>query len=634
MHIFNMLEEQAKRIPELPAISSPGREHLSYRRLYTHVENVVMWLNEMGLERNDRVALVLHTSGTTSRPKLVPLSHTNLCLSAHNIGETLKLTGSDEAGIDSPAMAAAKSRGIPVIYLSPILDADAGIFRLSGIDRNPRDLRGPTKPDDVALVLHTSGTTSRPKIVPLTHTNLCLSAHNIGETLKLTGSDVCLNVMPLFHIHGLIGAVLSSLMAGARIVCTPGFDLSKFFKWMSVYRPTWYTAVPTIHQAVIANARNNSNIISHSPLRFIRSSSSALPPNVMAELESIFHSPVVEAYGMTEASHQIASNPLPPLVRKPGSVGVAVGPEVAIMDESGNFLSSGKSGEIVLRGGNVMSGYENNPEANSGAFTKGWFRTGDLGFLDEDGYLVINGRIKEIINRGGRKISPREVDDVLIDHPEIVQALTFSIPHPTLGEDVAAAVVLHEDSSLVEKDIRDFAFSRLADFKVPTKVLVLNDIPKGATGKPQRIGLADKLSHMLRRDFVAPGTRVERVIIEIWEEVLEVGNIGIYDNFFMLGGDSLKATQVVSRVREIFKVELPPPVIFQSPTVKELAGVIEAQEMKGEDEEWIARVLSELEDLSDEEAERLLAEESQSVQQRETPISPHSKRRTGKKLWE
>jgi acyl-CoA synthetase (AMP-forming)/AMP-acid ligase II len=345
---------------------------------------------------------------------------------------------------------------------------------------------------ETALILHTSGTTSRPKIVPLSHGNVTASASNVATSLALSEKDRALNIMPLFHIHGLIAGVLAPLSRGGSIFCTPGFNALKFFSAMESAAPTWYTAVPTMHQAIVARASHNRATIEHHRLRFIRSSSSALPPQVITELEAAFGAPVVEAYGMTEAAHQMASNPIG-AGRKPGSVGLPAGPEVAIMDQAGNLLARGKVGEIVIRGPNVTAGYENNTKANGEAFTNGWFRTGDQGSIDADGYITITGRLKEIINRGGEKVSPREVDEVLMDHPAVMQAVTFALPHDKLGEDVAAAVVLREGQQATEQELRNFASERLASFKVPRKILLVAEIPKGATGKLQRIGLAQKL---------------------------------------------------------------------------------------------------------------------------------------------
>ncbi|MFZ1426334.1 MAG: AMP-binding protein, partial [Geminicoccaceae bacterium] len=351
--------------------------------------------------------------------------------------------------------------------------------------------------DEIALVLHTSGTTSRPKIVPLLQRNLAASARHIRTTLALTPEDRCLNIMPLFHIHGLIAAVLSSLSAGASIYCTPGFNALRFFHWLGDARPSWYTAVPTMHQAILARAERNPEAVAAAGLRLIRSSSASLPPQVMQALEATFEAPVIESYGMTEATHQMASSPLPPAPRKPGSVGIAAGPLLRVAGEDGRFLPLGHEGEVVISGPNVTPGYEANPEANAKAFFEAdgrrWFRTGDQGLLDPEGYLRITGRLKEIINRGGEKVSPLEVDEVLMDHPAVAQVVTFAMPHAKLGEEVAAAVVLREGLSADEPEIRAFAAVRLADFKVPRRVVILAEIPKGATGKLQRIGLAQKL---------------------------------------------------------------------------------------------------------------------------------------------
>ena len=302
--------------------------------------------------------------------------------------------------------------------------------------------------------------------------------------------------MPLFHIHGLIAAVSGSLAAGASISCAPGFDALKFYGWLEEVDPSWYTAVPTMHQAILARAPRNAAIIENARLRFLRSSSSSLPGPVMTELAETFGAPVVEAYGMTEAAHQMCCNPIEPGRQKPGAVGLPAGPEVRIAHEIENRLIDGV-GEISISGRNVTPGYEANPEANEKNFFeaegKRWFRTGDQGEFDEDGYLSLTGRLKEIINRGGEKISPLEVDGILSDHPAVGQCVTFAVPHAKLGEDVGAAVVLKEGQSATDREIRDFASQRLAAFKVPRKILILDEIPKGATGKLQRIGLAEKL---------------------------------------------------------------------------------------------------------------------------------------------
>ncbi|MEM7293193.1 MAG: acyl--CoA ligase [Pseudomonadota bacterium] len=484
------------------AIRAPERPNLSYGALRELSARCRDSINAAGIGRNDRVAIVL-PNGPEMATAFVALAGavTTAPLNPAYRQEEFEFYLDDldakalvvESGSDTPAIAAANKLGIPLIRSTTDNSRAAGDFDLISDVQGTAAQAGPAQADDIALILHTSGTTSRPKIVPLSHRNVVASAGNIANTLALGSSDCCLSIMPLFHIHGLIAAVLTTLRAGSSIYCTPGFNALKFFNWMEDASPTWYTAVPTMHQAILSRASRSENVIADNPLRFIRSSSSSLPTQVMAELEATFDAPVIEAYGMTEASHQMASNPLPPAARKPGTVGLAAGPEVSIMSESGNLLDQGEVGEVVIRGSNVTGGYENNAKANAENFTDGWFRTGDQGVLDSEGYLSITGRLKEIINRGGEKISPREVDEVLMDHPAVQQCVTFAMPHAKLGEDVAAAVVLYEGQSSDEADIRRFTGERLADFKVPRKVLILDEIPKGATGKLQRIGLAEKL---------------------------------------------------------------------------------------------------------------------------------------------
>jgi len=491
------------------ALAAPGRTPLTYAQLRRHVEQTVAALNGLGIGRNDRVAIVLPNgpematafvaigAGATTAPLNPAYREEEFEFYLKDLGARLLVV---EAGGASPARAVAERLGIPVAELTP-RDEAAGLFDLLGpaFGGGGRASSGYAEPEDIALVLHTSGTTSRPKLVPLTQANVCASARHTSTTLALEPDDACLNIMPLFHIHGLMAAVLATLDSGASVCCTPGFNALKFFGWIQETNPTWYTGVPTMHQAILGRADRNREILSGARLRFVRSSSASLPPQVMKALEDAFRAPVIEAYGMTEASHQMASNPLPPRERKPGSVGVAAGPEVGVMDGEGRLLPPESVGEVVIRGPNVTRGYQNNPEANRSAFAHGWFRTGDQGVMDAGGYLRLTGRLKEIINRGGEKVSPREVDEVLLDHPGVAQAVTFALPHDKLGEEVAAAVVMREGATLTENEIRNFARARLADFKVPGKVVFLQEIPKGPTGKLQRIGLAEKLGLVPKR---------------------------------------------------------------------------------------------------------------------------------------
>ena len=446
-----------------------------------------------------------------------------------------------------PSVGVAADLGISVIELAP--DSVGGL-RANGASppvNVPAVAERPVGAEDIALVLHTSGTTSRPKLVPLTHSNLTASAGHIGESLRLTGSDRCLNVMPLFHIHGLVAALLSSIRVGASIVCSPGFVVTRFFEWFDRHRPTWYTAVPTMHQAVLKRAEHHRAEVERSQLRFVRSSSSSLAPQVNRELRELFGVPVIEAYGMTEAAHQIASNPLPPGVSKPGSVGPPAGPSVAIFEEDGTRrLDDGSIGEVVIAGPNVTSGYLENAEANRTSFVDGWFRTGDQGYLDEDGYLHLTGRLKELINRGGEKIAPREVDEVLLQHPE-----------------------------------------RLADFKVPATVVILDEIPKGATGKLQRIGFAERLA-LTDSTGPQPSTRAlgasastgelshtEQLVARVWQRVLEIDSFGLDDPFVDVGGDSILAVKLASELKQELDVDFAVVEFFDAPTVRTQAAFVD-----------------------------------------------------------
>lgn len=509
----SIIERLAAGADDAPAISAPDRITLTHGGLRRLISETAAQLHALGLGRGDRVAIVLANgpemasafvavAAAASTAPLNPAYRADeLDFYLTDIGAKAILVAEDESG---PAITVAERLGIAVLRLAALRDAPAGSFRIEGEPIGPPAAPELAEDGDIALLLHTSGTTSRPKLVPLSHANLAASAAHIGATLGLTSDDRCLNIMPLFHIHGLIATVLSSLAAGGSVFCTPGFNALRFFHWLGEARPSWYTAVPTMHQAILPRAARNADALAAAPLRFIRSSSASLPPQVMAELEATFGCPVIESYGMTEAAHQMASNRLPPGLRKPGSVGAAAGPEVAVMALDGQLLKPGETGEIVIRGPNVTAGYEKNPDANATAFAHGWFHTGDQGVLDGDGYLRVTGRLKEIINRGGEKISPLEVDDVLMDHPAVAQVVTFATPHDKLGEEVAAAIVLREGMAATEGDIRSFAAMRLADFKVPRIVLILDEIPKGATGKLQRIGLATKLG-LVKPGLAKPG---------------------------------------------------------------------------------------------------------------------------------
>ena len=384
------------------------------------------------------------------------------------------------------ARSAAADRKIPVLSVEMseqgnvhLLDAATGVSATE-----------PTA-DDIALILHTSGSTGRPKRVPLRHYNLAVSSANIANTYALSEADVSLCIMPLFHIHGLIGSTMSTLLSGGVVVVPIKFNALSFWRTVREHRVTWYSGVPTMHQLVLARTRHKAE--EAASLRFIRSCSAPLSPELIHKMEDVFGVPFVEAYGMTEAAHQMTSNPLPPRHRKPGSVGVGAGLRISIMDKAGNHLGTNQRGEVAIQGANVFRGYANNPEANAHAFVHGWFRTGDEGLLDEDCYLYLTGRIKDIIIRGGENIAPHEVDEILLRHPAVAAAVTFGCVHPTLGEEVAAAVVLHERHGATEAALIKHSRELLAEYKCPKKIYLVDSIPTTATGKIRRRAVAAAL---------------------------------------------------------------------------------------------------------------------------------------------
>lgn len=572
--VTDIVRRHAASTPDAPALLADGGT-ISYRRLLDHCCEVHGLLRDLGLGRDDRVALVLPNGpllaasfvalagGAACAPLNPAYTRAELAFYLSDLGASALVTGSS---VDSPARELALELALPVIELDEVAH---------GSDQAPPEPAA----EDIALVLHTSGTTARPKLVPLTHRNLCASASNVATTLELTAGDRSFNVMPLFHIHGLVGVLLSSLWAGGSVVCTAGFHAPSFLRSLEEWAPTWCSAVPTMHQSVLAQAAEADRDIDHA-LRFIRSSSAALPTPVLDGLETLFGVPAVEAYGMTEAAHQMASNGLRPEQRRRGSVGRAAGPEIAVLGADGSKLAPGEVGEVAIRGENVFSGYEANPEANVEAFADGWFRTGDEGYLDEDGFLILRGRVKEIINRGGEKISPAEVEGVLLDHPAVAQAAAFAVPDDLLGEDVGAAVVLEAGRSTSQRELQTFAGGRLADFKVPRVIAFVTELPKGPTGKVQRIGLAGRLGVVSParqgREYVAPGSPAEQTLAAMMADVLDVERVGAADDFFALGGDSLLAAELVARIRAAFdRPRFPLSTLVWAPTVEELARELE-----------------------------------------------------------
>jgi acyl-CoA synthetase (AMP-forming)/AMP-acid ligase II/thioesterase domain-containing protein len=457
------------------------------------------------------------------------------------------------------ALAAAKASGLPVIRLTASPGAAVGDFRLDGepLREGGRPAAGNSAP---AIVIQTSGTTGRPKNVPLTHANLAASAASIRASMSLAPADRFLCTASTYHIAGTCLA-LASLVAGSSIFFTPYYGAA-FLDWIESFRPTWFWLAPTMLRELLPVARRRGDLFGRGALRFIRCGSASLPPALLAEAENLFGVPVIENYGMTEATNQITCNPLPPGRRRPGSVGLPTGPEILIADGTGVRVAPGASGEILVRGPSVFAGYEDDDEANRAAFRDGWFRTGDLGYFDADGFLYLTGRLKEIINRGGEKVAPREVEEALLAHPAVTEAVVFAIPHPRLGEDVGSAVVLRSGAAASGPELREAVSRRLAAFKTPARVWFLPEIPKGAGGKVQRVGFAERMGFVdaapaeavRRAPMVSPSTPLEKQLAAIWASILNIEGIGIHDDFYDLGGDSFALNLLLTEVQARFSV--------------------------------------------------------------------------------
>jgi len=581
---LEFLESAGKRGTS-KAILAPDRRPLSYAQLCRHVDHIVSLLNSRGLGRNDRVAIVLPRGPELAVALLsVIAGFTCVPLSNESRKQEYELFLSDvharalivQRGMNSHARAAAKSCNVPVIDLIPRHADEAGLFDLdftgeiSGHAVEP----GFALPDDNAVIAYSSGTTSRPKLIPWSQKELFSAAHAVRSAFALGPADRCLNVMPLYHLHGLISCLLASLYGGGSVVCTKGFDPDCFFDWICEYKPTWYSGVSAIHHSALQLAETYPDKAMQAGLRFIRHSSTPLSPSVLKKLEERFNAPVIEVYGMTEIT-PITINPIDPLKRKPGSAGRSVGPDIAIMDHLGGLLPSGQEGEIVIRSEHIVKGCRDALVNDHHKIMKGWFRTGDQGYIDTDGYLFISDRLNEIINCGGHKVSPSEIDRTLLEHPSVKDVATFGIPHISLGETVAAAVVFDRGAEVSEKELRSFLAGRLAPYKVPRQIVSTDRIPRGDIGKLQRRNLAEYFSHLLKRDYVPPSTETEVAVSRIWQEVLGAGNAGIHDDLFLLGGNSISAAQILSRIHSSFNVQLPVQIMFDSATIAGLSAAID-----------------------------------------------------------
>ena len=556
--------------PDAAALIEPGGGTLTFTALERRIRAVAHAVTVAGVQRGDVVALVL-PDGAGLIATFLGVASTAGCAVLNPA-----LRGAEIAA----ALAALGARAViadPVLAPSAVEAARAcGAALLAPASLNssvPPAWEMPAGGSRVALLLQTSATTGKARIVPLTHANLRAMAANTINTLKLTAADRFLSMMPLFHLQGLM-ASLAQLLAGGSVICTGGFEAGAFLAWLREHRPTWYTAGPTLHNAILPLVESHPDVIGSAPLRFVRSIGARLPQATMQRAERALAAPVLEGYGSTEAG-AVTSNT--PQYRKPGSCGRSSGTEVVIMDGNGQLLPPDREGEIVVRGAAVMCAYHNDPEADRNSFRDGWFRTGDLGRLDGEGYLYVTGRIKEMINRGGEKILPGEVEDRFLEHPAVAEAVVVGVAHPTLGEDVMAAVVLRPGAAAAEAELRRFAGERVAEFKLPRRIFFVSEIPKGETGKPARAAVSAQLQAELERagEAAAPAGETERQLAAVWQRILNVETVGARDDFFRLGGDSLALALMLAEVEEQFG-PAGQAEFLANPTLETLARIVAA----------------------------------------------------------
>lgn len=563
-----------------PVLLDPAGTPLERAGLVPAIDAVWRVLAEHGVGRTDRVALAMAPGplaavallGTMARAVAAPLNP-QAPESAHRadlrrLEASLVLT---DAQSPPALLSAAESLGLSVCRLPSLVSCRSSAASTAAFPSAPAA-------QDLALLLQTSGTTATPKLVPLSHANLLASARHVAEVLQLTPADRSLAVMPLFHIHGIVASLLAPLLSGGSVICSEPLPGDALLALIGSSKPTWLSAVPTLLQSLAAACGPVESVSPQHTLRLIRSSSAPLAPALARRLEAVFGVPVIEAYGMTEAAHQICSNRLPPGPRFPGSVGVAAGPEVAVLGAGGQLLPPGQVGEVAIRGANVTVGYPGELEGGwvTGGDGRRWFPTGDEGSIDAHGVLRLTGRLKEMINRGGEKVVPREVDEALMEHPGVEQAIAFAVPHPTLGEDVAAAVVLAAGLRVTEEELRSHCFARLAPHQVPTRIVLVDAVPKGPTGKLQRIGLAATLEHLLQlTEQEPPRGEVEELVGQVFAAVLGIPVPSRDSNFFALGGDSLTGMRVISRLNGEIPLNLPATLLFRHPTLRLLAAELE-----------------------------------------------------------
>jgi oxalate---CoA ligase len=583
--LYALIAVQARRNPDAAAILAPGRLPLNFGGLLAQIDHVRTTLNRCGLGRGDRIAL-LAGRGPETAVAALGIASCAVCVPLNDASALTELeaglvqTGANAllvpATTDGAVKSLAVAAGISLFEYSIEEETSAGSFRLNGGAAAEVVQGGWASAADVALVLRTSGTTAQAKIVPISHENICARTDKVRRMFGIRQTDRCLNLLPLCYSFGLNVGLMAPLAAGCAVIFPSTGNVESFPAWISEFSPTWYAANSTHHQAILEILQRNRNGRGSYRLRFAVSGGSPLQARLRLRLEEKLGAPVLDYYGTTEVG-AITGEP-PVGKREPGTVGCSPDEDVGIMDADGTLLESGKEGEVVVRGPIVFGGYEKDPVANERAFLGEWYRTGDHGAIDADGFVRLVGRIDEVINRGGEKIAPLEIDEALLGHEAVAQAISFPIPHATMHQEIAAAVVLRNGAAITGDQLRRFLATRLASYKVPRFILCTSELPRGPTGKLSRSGLAA----YFRLDTPAassaqfnPRTRIQEILLKLWRDVLNRQDIGCDDDFFLCGGDSLSAVDLLHRVQTELQYHLPLTILTEAPTVSKLEIILE-----------------------------------------------------------
>jgi oxalate---CoA ligase len=599
--------------PDQPAVIGTDFAPLTYRELQRQIGEIRTCLRQAGFGRDARIAVGIAGSadaactiiGVACSATAVPLdpkltiAEVERCLLILRPSAVIVLRD-----IGSAARHVAEQHGFPIIEASPTQSGKLGLQLAAPRIGAQCPLDDPD-PDAPAFILHTSGTTVAPNLVPFSHRNVLASANRIRTWFGLTPQDRCLNVSPVYYSHALTTTVFPPLLTGGSIAFPSNPLNANLSEWLGALRPTWYSAGPTLHLAVAEKAQLHPDIRAMHCLRFVSSAGARITGQVRDDLQNALGIPVLEHYGSSETA-QISSNMPPPGPSKPGTCGIPWPDSIKIVDSDGREVPQGEQGEILVIRRDVMSGYLNAPELNRLAFVDGWYRTGDIGSLDEQGFLSLHARKREMISRGAEKIAPVEIDHALMRHPDVAEAAAYGVPHPRLGEDVAAAVVLRPGSKVTGPELREFLGAQLAPFKIPRRISIVTGLPKGITGKVQRTRLKEfvsnasappttalraTLSRLWRSIGLLAAFRLQRTqpnetipgkgslsesqlhaeLLQIWKKLLKVETLSIDDDFFEMGGNSLLSMDLHFEIERLTGEALPESFLSESSTIRALA---------------------------------------------------------------